>query len=41
MPVFEEVRGGFMATIKLEKFLAIQRGGEGIGEGIRPGAYGL
>jgi ATP-dependent DNA helicase RecG len=26
MPVFEEVRGGFMATIKREKFMAIQRG---------------
>ena len=26
MPVFEEVRGGFMATIKRERFMAIQRG---------------
>ena len=26
MPVFEEVRGGFMATIKREKFMAIQKG---------------
>ena len=26
MPVFEEVRGGFMATIKREKFMALQRG---------------
>ena len=26
MPVFEEVRGGFMATIKREKFTAIQKG---------------
>ena len=25
MPVFEEVRGGFMATIKREKFMAIQK----------------
>ena len=26
MPVFEEVRGGFMATIKREKFMTIQKG---------------
>ncbi|MBR3480577.1 MAG: DeoR family transcriptional regulator [Prevotella sp.] len=26
MPVFEEVRGGFMATVKRERFLAIQKG---------------
>ena len=26
MPVFEEVRGGFMATIKRKKFMAIQKG---------------
>lgn len=26
MPVFEEVRGGFMATIKREKFMEIQKG---------------
>ena len=26
LPVFEEVRGGFMATIKREKFTAIQKG---------------
>jgi ATP-dependent DNA helicase RecG len=26
MPVFEEVRGGFMATIKREKFMDIQKG---------------
>ncbi|MBR2238729.1 MAG: DeoR family transcriptional regulator [Prevotella sp.] len=25
MPVFEEVRGGFMATVKRERFLAIQK----------------
>ncbi len=26
MPVLEEVRGGFMATIKREKFMTIQKG---------------
>ncbi len=26
LPVFEEVRGGFMATIKREKFMEIQKG---------------
>ena len=40
MPVFEEVRGGFMATIKREKFMAIQKG-RNVGNDVISGVVSL